>query len=115
MGLNDVVATVGPGPGGTKQTSIRSYRFFLASVLAAPGSYATNPFVFNDADGTNFTSHSVEIINDSGADLFFSFDGTNDHGKIKAAETTPRVQDFRHEKGIWLRGTAGGAFRLSAW
>ena len=114
MGLNDVVATVGPGPGGTKQTSVRSYSFYKASTINVAGTYAANKIVFADADGTNFTSHSFELINDSASDITFSFDGTNDHGKVKTGEPA-RQQNFRREKTIWLKGTAGAAFRLSAW
>lgn len=113
MGLNDVVATVGPGPGGTKQTSIRSYNFWLDSTIQAPGTYAANKHDFLDPDGTNFTSHTIMLINDSGNDIFFSFDGVHDHGRVAANE--PLTQDFRREKTIWLRGTAADPFRLWAY
>lgn len=114
MGLNDVVATVGPGPGGTKQTSVRSYSFYLGAAILGAGTYADNKNSLVDADGTNFTSHSIQLINDAASDIFFSFDGTNDHGRVKTGDP-PLQQNFRREKTIWLRGTAGAAFRLSAW
>lgn len=115
MNEDGVVATVGPGPGGTGTTSVRSYRFFLDGTIAATGLYATNgPFAFDDADGTNFVSNVIELHNDTtNHDMWFSFDGVNDHGRV--AKTEDSQQLFRHEKAIWIRGTTGDKFRLSAW
>jgi len=114
MNEDAVQATVGPGPGGTGTTSVRSYNFFLDSTIQGTGSYADNgPHDFEDPDGTNFVSHSLMWINDSGHDIWFSFNGTDDHGRVAAGE--PLSQDFRHEKRIWFRGTAGDPFRFWAW
>jgi hypothetical protein len=99
---------------GTKNTSIRSYNFFRDSVVAAPGTYAANgPYEFVDPDGTPFLSQTIQVINDTAAFLFFSFDGVNDHGKLLSNE--PLTQDFRRVRKIWIRGTAGSAYRLWAW
>lgn len=113
MNEDGVQATVGPGPGGTGTTSVRSYNFFLDGAIQAAGGYADNAHDFEDPDGTNFVSHSIMLINESGADIWFSFNGTDDHGRVAAGE--PLSQDFRHHKKVWFRGTVGSTFRFWAW
>ena len=99
---------------GTGITSIRSYNFFRDAAILAPGTYAANgPFDFIDPDGTPFLSQTIQLINDSGGTLYFSFDGSNDHGKILAGE--PLTQDFRRERRIWVRGPVGSAYRFWAY
>jgi hypothetical protein len=55
---------------------------------------------------------AMRIRNDGGGDLTFSFDGTNDHGVVKAGENF--LYWNRFEAGICVKG-AGVAFRIEAW
>lgn len=57
-------------------------------------------------------AQTIRVINDSGNDLEFSFDGTNVHGKLLAADLE-QVFRNRFESGIAVRGS--GAFRVEAW
>lgn len=100
---------------GTGSTSVRSYHFHRDTTLAAPGTYAANgPYAFIDEiDSTPFLSQVIQIYNDGAADMFFSFDGTNDHGRVLAGEVV--TQTFRYERRIWLRGTTGEPYRFYAW
>ena len=104
---------------GTGDTSVTSYNFFHDGTVQGAGTYAANEhaFVNNLAGafntGINFTSHSVIIANDGANDLFFSFDGINDHGRVLKNEKVS--QDFRRAKKVWIRGTPGDAFRFWAW
>lgn len=99
---------------GTGKTSVRSYNFFLDTTIQAPGTYAANEHEFLDtASSMNFVSQALLFANDSANPVYFSFDGTNDHGRIKAGETLQ--MDFRKERKIWFRGTAGDAIRFWAW
>lgn len=59
-------------------------------------------------------SGNIRICNDSTGDLQFSFDGTNIHGVIKAAEVF--MYRNRYEAGICVRGVGGTpTFRIEAW
>lgn len=103
---------------GTRETSVRSYNFFVDSTLQGGGTYAENQHEFIDVDSqTPFLSHSVLIVNDSGNDITFRFSadpgGGGPHGLIEANETLQL--DFKRAKRIFLAGTAGSAFRLWAW
>lgn len=101
---------------GTGDTSIRSYNFFLDTVIGTPGTYVNpaNEHNFIDIlDGTNFLSHSIQVVNDGVTDIWFSFDGVNDFGRVTPSQ--PLSQDFRRFRKIWFRGTAGSAFRFWAW
>jgi len=100
---------------GTGDTSIRTYNFHIDSVLAGAGTYVDNgPFEFIDEiDGTPFLCMTMQFVNDGAAEMFFSFDGINDHGRVIAGETL--TQPFRRAKRIWLRGVAANAFRFWAW
>lgn len=100
---------------GTGDTSIRTYNFNLDDVLAGAGGYADNgPFEFiDDIDSIPFLCMTIQLANDGAADMYFSFDGTNDHGRVLAGETL--TQPFRRARRIWLRGTAGNAYRFWAW
>jgi hypothetical protein len=57
-------------------------------------------------------AQTIRICNDGGAALEYSFDGTNVHGKLLAAEQT--IFRHRFEAGIAVRG-AGAVFRIEAW
>lgn len=57
-------------------------------------------------------SQAIRVCNDGGGNLYYSFDGTNDHGMLKANEEF--VYRHRYEAGICFRG-AGVAFRVEAW
>jgi hypothetical protein len=103
---------------GTGDTSVRSYQFFVyrtSGTELLAGTYATNgEFKFLDADsGINFTSHSIMISNDDSEDLFFSFDGANDHGVVKGGEALQ--QDWRRVKSIWFRTDKDMEMRFWAW
>ena len=101
---------------GTGDTSIRSYNFFLDTTIGGTGLY-TDPLNEHDfidqIDGTNFLSNSIQVILDGAADIWWSFDGVTDFGRVIAGQ--PITQDFRRFKKIWFRGTAGTAFRFWAW
>ncbi len=100
---------------GTGETSIKSYNFFLDTTVQAAGTYAANEHDFvDDPSGVIFTSHTIQILNDSLTDdMFFSFDGVTDHGHVLIAEKF--TQDFRRAKKIWFRGTTGESFRFHAY
>lgn len=101
---------------GTGQTSVRTYHFHRDTTLAGGGGYADNgPYPFIDEIDTalNFTSHTLQFFNDGAADLFYSFDGVNDAGRVLAGENY--TQPYRREKRIWFRGTAGQPYRFYAW
>lgn len=59
-------------------------------------------------------ANTIVVYNDSGNDLDISFDGSNVHDRILAAET-PKYHLYRnrHEAGIAVKGA--GAFRIAAW
>ena len=101
--------------GGTGNTSIRTYHFHRDTVVAGVGTYADNgPYTFIDEiDQTPFLSICIQIVNSGAADMFFSFDGTNDHGRVLAGQDL--TQQFRRERKIWLRGVAGNAYRHWSW
>ena len=101
---------------GTGDTSVRSYNFFLDTTLAGGGTYGENEHDLVDAGSSPqliFTSKTLQWGNDAANDIFFSFDGVNDHGRLIAGEKL--TQDFRRVKKIWFRGTGGDAFRFWAW
>lgn len=54
---------------------------------------------------------SILIVNAGGTDLTFTFDGTNDHGVVKA--NSERVYRSRYESGIAVKGA--GVFSIEAW
>lgn len=105
---------------GTGPTSVRSYNFFADQTIGGTGLYtdAANilPFVDDDS-GLQFTSHTIQLANDSASDIFFRVladpGGGADHGRIKAGEVL--TQDFRRIKAIYLKGTPGAAYRFWAW
>ena len=100
---------------GTGETSIKSYSFFIDGTIQGAGTYAVNgPHDFTDiVTGTIFTSKTIQVLNDSTHDIWFSFDGVNDHGRVLTTEKF--TQDFRREKRIWFRGTATDPFRFWAY
>jgi len=65
---------------------------------------------------TTQAASSIRIFNDGGADIEFSFDGTNIHGIAKTGGP-PMEYRNRFETGIALRGAGGAsvAFRVEAW
>jgi hypothetical protein len=101
--------------GGTGNTSIRTYHFHRDTTLAGGGGYADNgPYNFIDEiDQTPFISINLQFINAGAADMFFSFDGVNDHGRFIPGQDL--TQSLRREKRVWLRGVAGQAYRFWAW
>ena len=101
---------------GTGNTSIKSYNFFLDSSIQGAGGYAENgPHDFVDTKlGIIFTSQTLIFSSDSTvAQMWFSFDGVNDHGMIDKGETLQ--MDFRRSRRIWFRGTPGVPFRFWAY
>lgn len=57
-------------------------------------------------------SSAIKIINKGATPIFFSFDGTNDHGEVSAASEL--LLDNVYEAGIAIRG-AGNDFVVFAW
>ena len=105
---------------GTGSTSIRSYNFFQSSTIGGTGLYtdAVNALPFVDDDsGVIFTSHTIQLINDSANSIFFRVapdpGAGPDHGEVKPGEAL--TQDFRRLKQLFVRGTAGDAYRFWAW
>ena len=99
---------------GTGNTSIRSYNFFLDGTIAASGLYTDNFHAFVDTgSGVIFQSQTIMLLNDSANDIWFSFDGVNDHGRVVTSEKF--TQDFRRERQIWFRGTGADTFRFWAY
>lgn len=56
-------------------------------------------------------SEGIQVINKGATPIFFSFDGTHDHGEVPASS---QVTMTRHEAGIAIRG-AGNVFTVYAW
>jgi len=56
-------------------------------------------------------SQAIRVVNTSAADLEFSFDGTNVHGKVGAGKEV--IYRERYEAGICVRGN--GTFWVEAW
>jgi len=103
---------------GTRESSIRSYNFFVDSTIQGGGTYAENKHEFVDVDDdTPFLSHSITIVNDSVNDISFRFTadpgGGPAHGLVTQNETLQL--DFKRARRIYLSGTAGSEFRLWAW
>lgn len=91
--------TTSPGsPMGTGQDPADANPYMAQSIQGSP-----HPMVWCSA---------LRIFNDGAGDLFFSFDGTNDHGVVKAGLSA--LYRNRFEAGICFRG-AGIAFRVEAW
>lgn len=101
---------------------------FTKTPVVAPGSLT--PVAFGDgtksggpagaSDNLDPTTkpmlwaNTIVVYNDSGAILEISFDGTNVHDRILAAETPSyHLYRNRHEAGIAIKGA--GAFRIAAW
>ena len=96
-------------------------------ILALPAAYVpAAPLVFKDDRAAaetppraypktgGFTCTGFQFINDSGATIFFSLDGVQDHFAMLAGENI--LFDKIHVRQMWLRGTAGGeSFRLVVW
>ena len=102
---------------GTRETSIRSYNYFVDSAIVA-GGYGANKLEFVDLDdGTPFLSHSILIINDGAAAITFRFTADPGsgvpHGLVSNGETLQL--DFKRARQIYLTGTALNAYRLWAW
>jgi len=94
-------------------TSVRSYNFFFDGNVTNTAFATAAPLEFKDPNmETLFTSHSIMISNDGAANLLFSFDGVNDHGRVAAGEALQ--QDFRRERRIWVR-TDGAAIPARIW
>jgi len=56
-----------------------------------------------------FKSHTIFVENTGTEPLYLSFDGTNNHGRIKSGGG--KVYDFRYEENIWFKcDTDGGAY-----
>lgn len=99
---------------GTRTTSIRSYNYYLELTVANAAYDLPNPYEFVDPDGTPFLSNSVLFAADTGGDIYFSFDGVNDHGRVILNETLQ--MDYRRERRIWFRkATVNSTLRFWAW
>ena len=89
---------VGGTPSGTGQD------IHDANLLAPLGQQAVpHPMIW---------SSSIIVHNDSAADLYISFDGTNVHGVVTVVQKYCFYWN-RYESGIAVRGT--GLFRIEAW
>ena len=104
---------------GTKETSIRSYNFYVDTTLAGTGLYAENVLELVDVDDqTPFLAHTILFSNDGATDMLFRFsaDPTGSaaaHGRVRAGETLQ--MDFKRVRRVYLQGAAGLAFRFWAW
>lgn len=106
-----------------RESSICTRVFYLnQATQVLPAAYAGSPLTFVDQvtgkpDTGGFRSKAFRIINDEGGgggSIFFSFDGINDHGEVKAGESL--IFDEFRAQAIFLRGAAGGEdYRFWAW
>lgn len=100
--------------GGTRTTSIRSYNYFLDVSITNAAYVLANPNEFVDPDGTPFLSSSLLFTSDAAADFYFSFNGVNDHGRVRGNETLQ--MDYRRERRVWFRKAVGDVpARFWAW
>ena len=96
-------------------TNYKSLRFYQAGT--ATSNFADKAWAFQRVDPANPAipeqawSGSI-IIRAETADLEFSFDGTNVHGKCPAGKESR--YDRRFEGGIYVRGS-GSVFSVEAW
>ena len=98
---------------GTGNTSIKSYNFFVqAKVEATYIADGGHDFVDSES-GVIFLSHTVLLSNDTPLDIWFSYDGVNDYGRVLRDEVLQ--MDFRRERKIWLRGTVGPTNFVRFW
>lgn len=70
--------------------------------VAAPASYATPPSL-----SAGFTPDYWVFVPISGVDAYYSFDGINNHGRIKSTLTAAMIVESKAEK-VWIK-QAGGA------
>lgn len=102
---------------GTGHTSVRTYNVYQEGTTVAGGTYAQGEIDFIDmVDATPFRSQGIIIVNDNallGADILFSFDGTNLHGKVKPQEII--TFDYRRETKIYLKSVAASGYRVWVW
>lgn len=54
----------------------------------------------------------LDIINDGGTNLSWSYDGTTEAGRLKPGESKPVTMNGA--ASIYIKGTAGQAYRLNA-
>lgn len=80
---------------------------------AAPRTHDDQPNTQEAVPKPMAWSQAILIRNTGGAELFFSFDGVNDHGRLAAGES----QEFkdRYEAGIALKSAVGTDFEVEAW
>lgn len=100
---------------GTNTTSIKTYSFYSEGNTPNTNVFADALFEFVDIDRA-FVSQAIVICNDNGgggASIQISFDGTVNHGTIKAGEKL--VMDFKRAPKIYLRSAAVSAYRLYVW
>lgn len=102
---------------GTNTTSVRTYSFYAEGTTPNTNAFADAIFEFVDMpSGREFTSQAVILANDNaggGANIQFSFDGTTNHGTLKAGEKL--VMDFKRATKIHLRSSAASVYRLYVW
>lgn len=104
---------------GTKETSIRSYNFYVDTTIGgATGAYAENVLEFVDIDeGVPFISHTLIFSNDGATDLLFRFaadpGGGGPHGRVRAGETLQ--MDFKRVRRVYLSGAPGLPYRFWSW
>jgi hypothetical protein len=99
---------------GTRNTSVRTYNLFLDLTITNAVYDLPNPYEFVDPDGTPFLSTAILFAADSGGDVYFSFDGVNDHGRVVLNETLQ--MDHRRERRVWFRKrTDNATMRFWAW
>lgn len=73
--------------------------------VAAPIAYAAATSPSLDAD---FTPDYWVLTPISGGDVYYSFDGINNHGRVKSTFTIALILESKAEK-IWLKQVAGAA------
>lgn len=78
-----------------------------------PTAFPPTPAPLSSAD--HIWSATIRITNDGTGVLYYSFDGANDHGKLKSGESL--LYRHRYEAGICLRTTAAATvtYRIEAW
>jgi len=55
---------------------------------------------------------NLDIINDGGADLSWSYDGTNEAGRLAAGQS--KCISMAGAAAIYIKGTAGQSYKLNA-
>lgn len=76
----------------------------MTVVAVVPAAYSAITAPEHDAE---FVPTQIHLRADAG-NFLFSFDGTNDHGLVKAADTNPVVIWTKQQK-VWVKQSGGAA------